>query len=357
MNKEEIPLIRLANQQLLGTAITSPAKMVAHFGAIQAQDFHMSKWALGIRLGSSEEAIGQAIDNGEIIRTHLMRPTWHLVAAEDVRWLLQLTGSQVKRQFMSMARKMGYDEKTFKGFNKTIEKALSKQPNLTREELMVALKIESTGPNDFSPALIMMNAEQDGIVCNGKMRGKQFTYALLNEKVAPAAPLSTEEALAKLAVKYFTSHGPATQEDFSWWSGLGVVRSKLAIESISKTLRSAIIEEQKYYYFDPEAQVSKPTTHLLPAFDEMLISYKDRTASIEQEHQPKAFTINGIFKPVIAVTGKIAGTWKRTQTKGTMQIDANLFENVKTAGRAELMKAANRYGAYHSLPISIGINR
>jgi hypothetical protein len=355
MKKDEIPMIRLANQQLLDTTIRSPAQMVAHFGAIQAQDFHMSKWALGIRLGSSEDAIGLAIDNGEIIRTHLMRPTWHLVAAEDVRWLLQLTGPQVKRQFMSMARKMGYDEKAFNRCNKTIEKALSKQSDLTREELMAALKIVSTGANDFRPAFIMMNAEQDGIVCNGKMKGKQFTYALLNEKVAPAAPLSTDEALPKLAIKYFSSHGPATQEDFSWWSGLGVVRSKLAIESISKTLRSAIIEGQKYYYFDPETQISKTTTHLLPAFDELLISYKDRTASIELEHQSKAFTKNGIFKPVIAVSGKIAGTWKRTQTKSTIQIDASLFEKRTIIDSAELTKAAKRYGAYHSLPISIDI--
>ncbi len=322
--------------------------MVSHFGAMQAQDYAMSKWAVGIRLAATECAVEQSITNGEIIRTHVLRPTWHLVAAEDIRWMLDLTAPQVKKQYLSMCNTLDVDGKALKSYNKTIAKALKDNKHLTREEIMQRLKLKGSYTNDVRPALIMMNAEQEGIVCNGPMRGKQFTYALMDERVPDAKKLIKEEALEKLAARYFRSHGPATLQDFTWWSGLSVADSKLALELTKHNLHSVGVGGLVYWFYEPHlsAALDTDSVHFLPAFDEFLISYKDRTASIPVTHQPNAFTRNGIFKPVIVANGKVVGTWKRTLKGDTVVIETGYFGTVKKAQKKELLRAAELFGAH-----------
>ena len=330
MTFQEIAQYRLASQKLLEVNSSSPQEIVHHMGAMQAQDYAMAKWAIGSRCDSSEKVIEEAINSAQIIRTHILRPTWHFVAADDIYWMLDLSAPQVKRFTASAAKKCDFDEKKLNQINAQIEKLLAGNNHLTRDEIMLELNIQKTSGQDFLGAAIMMNAELDGLVCNGKMKGKQMTYALLEERVAkPQTKLTKEEGLAKLAQRYFESHGPATVLDFSWWSGFPPTTCKTVLNSIESELNSVEIDNQKYFFsqnLDRQRNFCE-SVHFLAAFDEILIGYKTREVSILLEHQPKAFTNNGIFKPVILENGKVIGTWQRTLKKDIAQIKTHFFAN------------------------------
>ncbi|MFB9077923.1 winged helix DNA-binding domain-containing protein [Flavobacterium procerum] len=348
MTHQEISHQRLVSQKLYKTSQCSPEEIVKHFGAMQAQDYAMSKWAVGSRCDASEREIEEAINSGKIIRTHILRPTWHLVAAEDIYWMLDLSGPQVKRLFASLAKEHGYDEKKLDQVNSAIEKLLSGNNHLTRDEIMQELNIQKNA-GDLSPVIVMMNAELDGLVCNGKMKGKQITYALLEERVSkPKTQLTKEEALAKLAQRYFESHGPATAADFSHWSGFSVTNCKSAINTIKLQLSRITIDNQEYWFGKNHSGLDnfRESVHFLPAFDEFLISYKNRESSISLEHQSKVFTKNGIFKPVILENGKVIGTWKRTSKKDYVKIETEFFNSIDGNKKQDLFKGINSFGNY-----------
>lgn len=345
---------RLYNQQLTETKFFGLEKLVSHFGAMQAQDYAMAKWAIGIRTGKTENAIENSINEGKIIRTHILRPTWHFVAAEDIHWMLELTAPSLKRLVTSAAVKMGLED-SLNAYNKKIQKLLSGNNHLTREEIMLELDVKTGIANNISPVIIMMNAELEGIVCNGIMRGKKFTYALLDERVKyKTSKICKEEALAKLANKYFKSHGPATIQDFSWWSGLSLTNSRLALELIKPELASFQIEGNTYWLYENTVSNKEDVSvHLLPAFDEFLISYKNRIASIALEHQPLAFTKNGIFNPVIAINGKIEGTWKRSIKKETVKIEINPINSFDKNTSELIINKTKMFGDFLGLKVEI----
>ncbi|MBS7256696.1 winged helix DNA-binding domain-containing protein [Flavobacterium branchiicola] len=328
MTHQEISHHRLVSQKLYKTSSNSPQEIVQHLGAMQAQDYAMAKWAIGSRGTSTEAEIEEAINSGKIIRTHILRPTWHFVSADDIYWMLDLSAPQVKRFTNSASKKYGYDAKKLDQANNAIQKLLAGNNHLTREEIMLELNIKKTSSDDFLSAAIMMNAELDGLVCNGRMKGKQITYALLEERVLkPITKLSKEEALSKLALRYFESHGPATLLDFSWWSGFPPTICKIAINAIELQLNNITIDNQQYWFKKEYSDADNfcESVHFLPAFDEILISYKTREVAILSEHQSKAFTNNGIFKPVIMENGKVIGVWKRTIKKDHAKIEAHFF--------------------------------
>lgn len=355
MIHEEISHYRLVSQKLYKTNHNSPEEIVKHFGAMQAQDYAMAKWAVGSRCDASEKEIEEAINSGKIIRTHILRPTWHFVSADDIYWMLDLSGSQVKKLFASLAKQHGYDDKKLDQVNSAIEKLLSGNNHLTREEIMQELNIQKkTG--DLSPVIVMMNAELDGLVCNGRMKGKQITYALLEERVPkPKTQLTKEEALAKLALRYFESHGPATLPDFSWWSGFSATICKKAINAIELQLNHITIDNQQYWFkkdFTDEDNF-RESVHFLPAFDEILISYKTRNASFQTEHQTKVFTNNGIFKPIILENGKVIGIWKRTVKKDHVKIETEFFSETTPNKKQDLFREIKSFEKYLETKILI----
>lgn len=356
MTHQEISHYRVVSQRLYETSSNSPEEIVQHLGAMQAQDYAMAKWAIGARCDATEAAIEEAINSAKIIRTHILRPTWHFVAAKDIHWMLDLSAPQVKRFTASAAKKYGYDSKKLDQINLAIEKMLAGNNPMTRDEIMQELDIKKTSSEDFLSAAIMMNAELDGLVCNGKMKGKQITYALLEEKVSrPKAKLTKEEALAKLAKRYFESHGPATLFDFSWWSGFPPTVCKKSTNAIELQLNSIHIEDQTYWFGKDvqEAKNLRESVHFLPAFDEILISYKTREASILVEHQAKAFTNNGIFKPIILENGKVIGTWKRTIKKDHTKIETQFFNVTEWEKKTALFEGIKSFENYLGTKIII----
>lgn len=367
MTLADIPALRLHFQYLTerNTPITAQT-LVSAMGAIQAQDADMVKWAMGVRLRTiTKTMVEEALQSGALVRTHVLRPTWHIVAAGDVRWMQALTGKHIKGSFASHEREHGIEAALYARVNDVIAKALEGGNHLTREEVMQVLEQHGIETNSSRAALFMMNAETDAIVCNGTPRGKELTYALLDEKVPPQSNVFTrEESLSMLAERYFTSHAPATVQDFHWWSGLPMPDARLGLNSIAETLQSCEVEGKTYWM--PKGislkELSENTPNnvskkkqanaallLLPAFDEYCVSYKDRSAVFEPRFHGEAITSNGIFKPIIVANGRVVGIWKRTVRKNTIVIEPHFFDP-KTAFQTEdLRGAVEAFGRFQEI--------
>lgn len=349
MNLSDIANARLMNQQI-GVEKFKTAKELVHWmGAMQAQDFAMVKWAVGIRLSNStNQMVETAFNNGEIIRTHLLRPTWHLVTANNIRWLLDLTAPRLKAQARPRHKELELSESIFKKSNSILEKALRDGNHLTREELIAQFGKAKIATDDNRASHIFSQAELNGLICSGAIKEGKQTFALLEERIPKSNPLTREEALAKLAGLYFTSHGPASLQDFIWWSGLSVSEAKQALEMAKSGLNSEAFNSQTYWFansFNFPASI-KESVYLLPAFDEFIISYKDRTASLPFESHSKAVSNNGIFWPVIAFNGQIIGTWKRTVKKEDLFIETNYFKKPSKTVMKFVEKASGQFGSF-----------
>ncbi len=356
MELTDISTLRLYNQQIAATKLKTAKELAGWMGAMQAQDFNQAKWAIGVRLPHLTEAqIESAFNNGEILRTHLMRPTWHFVSADDIYWLLELTAKQIKSTTKSRNRDLGLTENELVKSKDVLVKSLEGNLALTREEL--SDQLNRAGINTYEQRLphIMMDAEIDGIICSGGIRDKKQTYALLEERVPVKKTFSKEEALALLAKKYFTGHGPATLPDFVWWSGLPIAEARKALEMNKSNLISETLETGTYWFAGSIGILSSlpDSVYLLPAFDEYLISYKNRISAITLENHTKAISNNGIFRPVIIVNGQISGLWKRTIKKDTVQIELNHFRphNEKEIGLIE--KAAESFGLFAGKKVEV----
>lgn len=329
MNLTDVSLQRISNQQIGGSEFRTVKEIANWMGALQAQDFLMSKWAFGIRLRkSTESTIDNAINSGDLIRTHLLRPTWHFVSSDDIYWILELTAPRIKAAIGFRDRQLGLTAQIFNKSNSIIERALSGGNHLTRDELISELVKGGIELGENRASHILVRAETDGLVCSGKLKGAKPTYALLGEWVPVKNLRSHEESLKELARRYFRSRGPATLKDFSWWSGLTLKDSKHGLEMNKAELESKVIEDLTFWFGESQGFPERTANeiYLLPAYDEFLIGYSDRRASITAGNHGKAVSNNGIFYPTIVQNGQILGTWKRKIKKGSLLIETSLFE-------------------------------
>jgi hypothetical protein len=253
---------RLVRTFLLGSPWSTARDVVRALGAVQAQDYDGAKWALSLRTsGVTDEAIEREFAAGSILRTHVLRPTWHFDPA-DIRWMLSLTGPCVARRMAPYDRKLGLDDSTFRRSNTAIAKALRNGAHLTRTELKAVLARARVGPLDVQRAAhLMMRAELDAVVCSGPRRGKQFTYVLLDDRVPPVAPLTRDEALLELTRRYFHTHSPATARDFAWWSGLSMVDVKRGLDLARRDLELVTVDGESYWNAGTPITRPKPSAH------------------------------------------------------------------------------------------------
>lgn len=349
MNKSEIARARLFNQQIAATNFTRPEEIARWFGAMQAQDYAMAKWALGVRLpGATAAGVEEALADGRILRTHVMRPTWHFVAAADFRWLVALSAPQLRSTSAGTMRSFGLDAQICRKSGDLIARMLEGGRHLTRREIMAELKNSGIDSDNYRASYLMFAAEIDGLVCSGAARGRDQTYALLDERVPPGDDLSRDEALARLTKRYFTSHAPATLKDFVWWSGLPVKDARKGLAIIEPRIKTEEIDGQIYYlpkdFMIPQAPID--SVYLLPAFDEFMVAYKDRSAALDQAKTKEAITGNGIFKPVIVANGKIAGVWKRAFKKDAVVVEKTLFDGSGDFETAVFESKAREYAAF-----------
>jgi len=356
MKLTDIANIRLHSQQIANTKFKTAKDLVKWMGAMQAQDYYMAKWAIGVRLpGSTDTQIQTALDKGQIIRTHLLRPTWHFVSPEDIYWILELTAPQIKASAKSRDKELELTEKIYTKSNTIIQKALRDGKHLTREELIAGLAKAKIATDNSRSSHLLLRAELEGIICSGAAKGKNRTYALLENVVPKIKPLSKDEALAKLAKKYFSSHCPATLQDFIWWSGLSVANARHALEMIKSDFVSETVGSQTYWLinsFSIPATAAK-SCYLLPAYDEFMISYKDRSASLNFENQKKSISINGIFNPIIVINGQVTGLWKRTIKNDKVIIETEFFRPHNKTELNLIKKASAPFGHFLEKKIEV----
>ena len=352
MNTTDIKATRLVSQQIAASQFKSPKDLVSWMGALQAQDYNMAKWAIGLRVPKATvKTVEKAVDRGEIIRTHVMRPTWHFVAAEDLHWMLELTGPKILRSMKGRNKQLGLTDAIFKKSNKLLEKLLLAHKHLTRDELVTELKKAKLPLDEQRSSHLLVHAELNGLICSGAHKKGLPTFTLLHDWVPKKTSLHREEALAKLAQKYFNSHCPATVQDFCWWSGLTLNEARQAVEMIKTDLITEKDGSQTWYLANTFSSPPKTekSAWLLPAFDEFLISYKDRTNILAVKHHNKAFSNNGIFWPLMLVNGTIAGLWKRSIVKDKVVIATDFFRRAGKTEKQLIEKAAQRFGQFLDL--------
>ncbi|HYV09949.1 MAG TPA: winged helix DNA-binding domain-containing protein [Pyrinomonadaceae bacterium] len=338
MNKADLVSQRLHNQRLSAPDFRKAVDVVRWFGAVQAQEFEAAKWALALRMRSATNAaIEDAFNRGTILRTHVMRPTWHFVARDDIRWLLELTAPGVNVRCGSGYRMFELDDAVFKRSHKVLERALKDGKYLSRSELRRNLN-DSGVPANVSVRMghILIRAELDRVICSGPRVGKQLTYALFDERVPAMKTIDRDEALAKLTRLYFRSHGPATLQDFVWWSGLTTADAKRGLEVVGSRLEKETIGEKVYWSNrsgeDPGR--SSTTAHLLPVYDEYFVAYKDRESVFELQDGKSTWDSLG---PAIIVNGVAAGTWNKKS------VEVKFTRALKKAERVAIAQATTRY--------------
>lgn len=323
-----LTLLRLKNQQVTEPTFKTAAELISWMGAMQAQDYAMAKWAVGLRVtGATEKSIDDAINRGDIIRTHALRPTWHFVSPQDVHWMLDLSAQRIKAAMRTMDKKFGLDDAVFRKTNDIIAKALLQHPDLSREAIIQQLVARNIPTSENRVSHILVRAEMDRIICSGKSLGNRQSYALLSERAPRTDALNRDEALAKLALTYFNSHGPATLPDFNWWSGLTAGEAKHALEMVKHHFISETIDDKMYWFADgfEGNENHNDRTFMLPAYDEYIISYRDRSAALISENHSKAVSNNGVFRPVIVTKGKVTGTWRRTTKNNRTILETDFF--------------------------------
>ena len=349
---------RLHNQFLSQTNCTSPAQVVEQLGAVQSQDYAGAKWALAQRLKdpTTDAAIDKAFNEGKILRTHVMRPTWHFVAPGDIRWLLLLTGPPVQTGNAFMYRKSELDKNIIKKSYKVLEKVLQGNKQLTRTELGVAFEKAGIVATGVRLGYFMMSAELDGLICSGGRKGKQFTYALLEERAPRVKPLKRDEALAELVRRYFTTRGPATLHDFTWWSGLTMADAKKGIEMVKPEFVNEILDGQTYWFADSSTPVQEksPTAHLLPNYDEYFIGFKDRSAIAQVANRAGVKSDDpALIAHVIIMDGQVVGGWRRTITKSAVILEQNLLTDLTRSEERALSREVDRYSEFLQLPVEV----
>jgi hypothetical protein len=348
MNQSDITKLRLLNQQITATKFKTAKKIVSWMGAMQAQDYLMAKWAVGIRLTNATDTIVEAaLDKGEILRTHLMRPTWHFVSAEDIFWMLELTAPQIIASMKFREKWLGLTNEILAKSHRVIERALASDEHLTRDELVAELTKAKIRTDENRASHLLMRAELEGLICSGQTQNKKQTYALLKKRVLKKKTMSREKSLTALAQKYFTSHAPATIEDFAWWSGLSKTDARNALEMIKPKIVSDTINGNTFWFPDSFSLPAKQTSvHLLPAYDEFILSYKDRSATVDAKHQSLSVSDNGIFRPAIVIDGQVSGLWKRTIEKEKLIIETTLFRTHSKKERQAIQQAAEALGRF-----------
>jgi hypothetical protein len=358
--EESIRRRRLRNQWIAPAAQRrTPADVVRHLGAVQAQDHAAAKWAVGLRACGPEATdadVERAIEKREIVRTWPMRGTLHFVAAEDARWVLELLTPRVIAGAASRRDQLGIDDAVLTRAKNAFAAALEGGRRLTREGMYAVL--EGAGiPADASRGYhLLCRAAQDGLICFGPHEGKQPTFVLLEEWAPQAASGPRDESLAELARRYVAGHGPATLPDLCWWSGLTAADARRAVELAGLHLTREEIGGVAHWTAEEattDVSDAAPSVHLLPGFDEYLLGYRDRAAVLAPEHAPRVVPgANGIFLPMLVTNGRVTGTWKKATRKAGVTVTVTPFEPLEGAALSGLDAAAARYARFLGLPAS-----
>ena len=350
---------RLHTHHLLDPGFPDPAAAVAHFGAVQAQDMYGSLLALGLRVAwATEASVEVAVAEGSIVKTWPLRGTIHFVAPEDVRWMLGLSAARTVRGMAGRLRQLELGDADFARAGEALVAALAGGRRLERHAAYAVVDAAGVSTEGQRGIHVLQRLALDGLLCFGPREGKQPTFILLDEWVPAGRELPRDAALAELARRYFTSHGPATLADYTWWSGLTAAEARAGLEEVKGELERWEVEGQSYW-LKPAGSLPAlqgAVGHLLPVYDEYTVAYRDRSAILAAEFAERPDAGNGIFRAPILIDGHIVGTCTRALKKGQVVVMPNLFRPLATAERAALAAAVERYGAFLELKGMLGLS-
>ena len=348
----DLPARRLRAQRLTGNPLPGVVDVVRWMVAVQAQDYGAAKWALAQRTGGVTEAeVDRLFDEGAILRTHVMRPTWHFVLPEDIRWLLELTRARSGRGFTARHRELRIDPEVVARANEAFGGALAGGRHLTRTELGSVLEAAGVPAEGQRLAHLLGRAELDGVIVSGPRRGKQFTYGLLDERAPAGRALDRAGTLAELTGRHFRSHGPAQLGDFTWWSGLAVADARSGI-ALAGSLEHETVDGADHWFdagSGPEpARPTSPVAHLLPNFDEYTVAYRDRAVLTHPDHpvKPALLSFGSILANVVIVDGGVRGAWSRAGVQGGVRVAVRPFDRLELSEAAAVEGAGRRLGAF-----------
>lgn len=353
MNLKEIAIKRLYSQHILNQRFKSPSELVSWLGAVQGQDYAGAKWSIGLRLpGTNDEDVEKALKDRKLVRTWALRGTLHFVAGSDVHWLLELLAPRIIARNARRYRELKLDEKTLNQSNNVLQNALADNNQLNRRELLAILKEKGISTKGQRVAYILQRASLDGLISQGVTHLNNPTYMSMDE-LPRSRTMEREDALAELAKRYFKGHGPATLKDFVWWSGLLVKDAKAALEIIKHELEKEILNGKTYWLSSNlTGRFDSPKVNLFPGFDEFLLSYRDRSASIDAEQAKQMLkSTNGMFSSTIVLDGKVVGKWKRTIRKDNILLVLKYFRTLNDLEKEALTSEILRYGEFIGLPV------
>lgn len=351
MTSSDIAQLRLISQQIMETRLSSAVDLIGWMGCMQAQDYDEAKWAIGNRLNDITEAdIDRDFNKGMILRTHILRPAWHFVLPSDLGWMLTLTSPTIKAFNKNLHHKLGIGDYLLKRSKNIFSKALAGGKQLTRQELLGRLKKERIETDELRINFLLMDAELDGIVCSGGRQGKQFTYALLEERVPNLKYPGKEEAIARLTNRYFVSRGPATLNDFSNWSGLALADAKRGLEMNKKDLIHSVVNGQAYWLAAglPSRPPGRTSLQLLPTSDEFTVAYQDHSDILQRrpfKPSDPGFQ-NDLYKPVLVINGQIAGTWDHKINRAGTFVTPHPFSALNRSAYPLMVQAARKYADF-----------
>jgi hypothetical protein len=345
----EITWYRLANQQISRVRYGEPADVVASLGAMQAQDYLAALWAIGLRLPEhTEPEVERAIVERKIVRTWPMRGTLHFVKAEDVRWMTELLAPRIIAGSVRRFQQLELDSSVFARSRQLFVDALAGNRQLARKAMIELLESAGISTAGQRGNHILWRLAQEGVLCFAGRAAKQPTFALLEDWAPQARSRDRSSALAELAMRYFAGHGPATLQDFVWWSGLKVSDASAGLDTVRSRLTQEKLGSAVYWRlrnFSTPSDTER-AAYLLPGFDEFVLGYKDRSALVDHQRDARLASSNGIFWPTVVIDGRVVGTWKRLLKKKELVVTARPFASFNKADKNAFAIAAERYGLF-----------
>ena len=353
---------RLHASRLLDPSFPDPAEVVRHHLAMQAQDYGPAKWSIGQRSAGLVDAdVDRAVVDGSIVRTHVLRPTWHFVAREDLRWLMSLSGPRVQQGNAGRQRQLGLDARTLGRAERAIVRALDGGARLTRDQLGEVLDRSRIDREGQRMPYILMHLELEAVIGSGGLDGKRQTYVLLDGRVPSTPAMDRDEAVVELVRRYLGSHGPASVKDMSWWSGLTMSDLRRALADLGDEVRDEDVRDLTLWSLS--ASEPRPPAasgaHFLQTYDELVVGYTESRFLEDRwkEHAKAAWMERSFPSGLLMFGDRVGGHWRRTIERKGVRIEAHLYEEPSRAGTRALDAAAAEFGRFVQLPASVERHR
>lgn len=352
MNRDELLGRRLAAQGLTGPGYAGVPEAVAASLAVQSQDAPLARFSLGLRTGFDDAGVLAALATGEVVRTHVLRPTWHWVARDDLRWLLALTGPRVVSGMGARHRQLGITDAVRDAAYAALRELLADGPR-TRKELAPALPATQFPQQGQVVGHLLLLAELDALICSGAPRDGEHTYALVGDVVSAADVRGREEAIDELVTRFVRGHGPTAERDLRRWCTLPVVPMRRVLAD-GRFERAEV--DGVAVWFDPDGpDHGIEGAWLLPTFDEAYLSHDGPRVPRLAGHRSGDAHISGaeVGWGYVVADGVDLGMFKRTRSGGRLTITLQLAPGATRRQRARAAEAAERLAAFGEGPVAI----